>query len=143
MKNDFLTLTSNFTSFFLLMTHIFLHGLNYLNARVLINHTNVRNNVCFGLGEPKMWWKMQCSQISGISNNFSQVSFSDLLIIRTKKQTMIKIGACMGLHLYTKKYYITFYFLEKYTSEYVATSNFLVCWQNYEVFVFFNNFFFL
>ena len=33
---------------------------------------------------------MQCSQISMKSNNFFQISFSDLLIIRTKKQTMIK-----------------------------------------------------
>ena len=64
----------------------FLHGWNYQNVSFLINQTNASNNICYGPVEPKMQWRMQCSQISGKSNNFPQISFSDLLIIRTKKQ---------------------------------------------------------
>ena len=103
MKEDFLTLTSNLTNFFILMTHIVLHGWNHQNVSCLINQTNVSNNICFGPVEPKIQWRMQCSQISEKTNIYFQIKFSDLLIMRTMKQKMIKIGVCMGLHLYTKK----------------------------------------
>ena len=92
------------------MTHIVLHGWNRQNVSFLINQTNVSNNICFGPVEPKMQWRMQCSQISGKTNIYFQIKFSDLLIMRTMKQKMIKIGVGMGLHLYTKKYYLTYYF---------------------------------
>jgi len=121
---------------------IFLHYWNHQNVRVLISQTNVGNTICFGPVKPKMQWRIQWSQISRKSNNFSQILFSNLLIRKTKKQILMKIGVCMGLHLYTKNNNSPAIFLEKFTSEYVVKSYFLVCWQNYEVFVFSINFFF-
>ena len=81
MKDDFLTLTLNFTNFFTLMTHIILHGWNRQNVRFLIYQTKVSNTICFGPVEPKKQWVVQCSQISGETNIYFQISFADILIM--------------------------------------------------------------